>query len=117
MKQEQPNIEISKTEILQVVHSYLESMSSEEGKPADNKARSAPSMIAAAELKASKERARRKSGASLAFYGTMWCVWGVTLTLFIYVNAMPAAAYAIAWAILSYGVYQLLRGIPLRFGM
>lgn len=117
MHQKPSKSDISKSELLHLISSYLEFLNSEAGKTGENKATVAPAVIAAAELKASRERARRKSGAGRALYGTVWCAWGIVLTALLYAAALPGAVYLIAWAILSYGVYHLLRGIPLRVGM
>jgi hypothetical protein len=106
--------EPSKTEILQVVSSYIESLNNEDAREEKGDVGAASEVIAAVHLKASREQLRKRVGASLALYGTIWSTWGIVLTVFLYVAALPAAIYLVAWAILTYGVYQLLRGIPLR---
>jgi hypothetical protein len=97
--------EPTQTEILQVVSSYAEYLDSQDKGVATLTKPVAPPIAARLKQKGTR---RRLSPSSRAVSGTVWAAWGIVLTAFIYVSHVHPSSYIIAFAVLFYGVYQLL---------
>jgi hypothetical protein len=68
-------------------------------------------------LKQIQAQAKKLAAKHNMFYGALWCIGGIVVTMFIYQAASNAGGgpYIIAWGAILYGGFQFLRGLA-QFG-
>ncbi len=68
-------------------------------------------------LKQTQAQARKLAVKNHMFYGALWCIGGIAVTMYTYQVASNAGGgpYIIAWGAILYGGFQFLRGLA-QFG-
>lgn len=67
-----------------------------------------------ANLRTQARAAEKSAGIKNMLYGALWCIGGLSFTIWTYTSAQPGGRYVLAWGAVVFGAIQFFKGLSQR---